>query len=61
MVPSIPMLPVDNVRTGYFDRASLETLLAHVADADVADFIRWGFITGMRKGEASRITWDMLD
>jgi integrase len=61
LVPSIPLLPVDNVREGYFTRAEVDALLAHLPDADICDFIEWGFRTGMRKGEIGRLTWDMLD
>jgi integrase len=52
---------VDNVRSGFFERAEVEALLAHVADDGLRDFIEWGFRTGMRKGEIGRLTWDMLD
>ncbi len=61
LVPHFPSLPVDNVRTGFFERADVEALLAHVADESLRDFIEWGFRTGMRKGEIARLTWDMLD
>jgi integrase len=61
LVPSIPLLPVDNVRTGYFDAAEVAALLKHVPDADVRDFIEWGFRTGMRKGEIAKLEWSMLD
>lgn len=61
LVPSIPLLPVDNVRTGFFDRAEVEALLRHLPDADVRDFVRWSFRTGMRKSEIARLTWEMLD
>jgi len=61
IVPSIPLLPVDNVRTGYLDRADVVALLAQVADADLRDFIEWGFRTGMRKGEIAKLEWSMLD
>jgi len=60
-VPTIPTLPVENTRQGFFDRAELEALLQHVRDADLRDFIAWGFRTGMRKGEIAKLTWDMLD
>jgi integrase len=52
---------VDNVREGFFERAEMEALLSHVEDADLRDFIAWGYRTGMRKGEIARLTWDMLD
>jgi integrase len=61
LVPYFPSLPVDNVRTGFFELAEVEALLAHVADPGIRDFIEWGFRTGMRKGEIARMTWEMLD
>ncbi len=60
-IPDIELLTVDNVRQGFFERAEIEALLASVPDRDVYDFIEWGFRTGMRKGEISQLTWDMLD
>jgi integrase len=61
LVPYFPSLPVDNVRSGFFERAEVETLLQHVEDDGIRDFIAWAFRTGMRKGEIARLTWDMLD
>ena len=61
LVPYFPSLPVDNVRSGFFERAEVEALLQHVEDEGIRDFIAWGFRTGMRKGEIARLTWDMLD
>jgi integrase len=61
LVPYFPSLPVDNVRSGFFERAEVAALLGRVEDADLRDFIEWGFRTGMRKGEIARLTWDMLD
>jgi integrase len=61
LVPYFPSLPVDNVRTGFFERSEVEALLAQVSDKGIRDFIEWGFRTGMRKGEISRLTWDMLE
>ena len=52
---------MDNVRSGFFERAEVEGLLQHVDDEGIRDFIAWGFRTGMRKGEIARLTWDMLD
>ncbi len=60
-VPYFPSLPVDNVRSGFFERAEIEALLQHVTDDGIRDFIAWAFRTGMRKGEIAHLTWDMLD
>jgi integrase len=60
-VPYFPSLPVDNGRSGFFERAEIEALLQHVVDDGIRDFIAWAFRAGMRKGEIARLTWDMLD
>ena len=60
-VPYFPSLPVDNVRSGFFERAEVEALLQHVTDEGLRDFIAWGYRTGTRKGEIARLTWEMLD
>ncbi len=60
-VPTVPTLPVENTRQGFFEQADIEALLAHVEDANLRDFIAWGFHTGMRKGEIAKLTWAMLD
>ena len=60
-VPAFTMLPAAPPRQGFFERAEVEALLLHVNDADLRDFIRWGWLTGMRKGEAAALTWAMLD
>jgi integrase len=59
-VPYIPLLQLDNVRTGFFEPTELERLLPHL-EADLADFAAWCYTTGMRKGEAAALTWPMLD
>ncbi len=61
LVPYFPSLPVDNIRSGFFERGQVEALLQHVEDDGIRDFIAWGFRTGMRKGEIARLTWDLLD
>jgi integrase len=60
-IPNISFFRADNVRQGFFTLAEVEALLARIPDADVRDFISWGFRTGMRKGEIARLTWEMLD
>jgi integrase len=57
-VPAIEMLRVENTREGFFDRAEIEALLPRFADANVRDFVEWGFRTGMRKGEIARLTYE---
>jgi integrase len=61
LVPHFPTLSLDNVRVGFFDRADVQALLKQVEDAGIRDMIEWAFRTGMRKGEITKLTWDMLD
>ncbi len=60
-VPFVPMLHVENARQGFLSRADFEALVAKIDDADVRDYVAWLFWTGMRFGETSHLTWDMLD
>ena len=39
LVPYFPSLPVDNVRSGFFERAEVDALLQHVADDGIRNFI----------------------
>lgn len=59
-VPAVDFLPVDNTRTGFFTPAEVAALLPHL-EADLQDFVEWGSLTGMRKGEATALSWGMLD
>jgi integrase len=61
LVPTVPMLPVENARTGFFTAAEIKALLEQLDDADVRDFIEWAFRTGMRRGEIAKLEWSMLD
>lgn len=61
LTPTVPLPRVDNARIGYFDGPEVAALLAHIPDQNLRDVIEWGFITGMRKGEAAALTWNMLD
>ncbi|MBX7185032.1 MAG: site-specific integrase [Vicinamibacteria bacterium] len=59
-VPAIDMLPVDNVRQGFFTPKEISALLPHL-EPDLRDFVEWASLTGQRKGEASALAWAMLD
>lgn len=61
MVPTISMPEVHNTRSGFFTLADVTALLKAMPDSDLRDFIEWGFRTGMRKGEISKLTWSMLE
>jgi integrase len=60
-VPYVELLPVDNVRTGFFTAGEVGALISRLESQDLRDFVEWGFLTGMRKGEAAALTWAMLD
>jgi integrase len=49
----------DNVRTDCFEPKQLEIVIANLP-ADLRDFVRFSSICGMRRGELSRLRWDML-
>jgi len=53
----------DNVRDAYVARDEFAKLYAGAAvfDADLADYLAWLYVTGMRRGEASQLTFDMVD
>jgi len=57
----VDYLPENNAREGFFERADFEVMLANVEDADLRDFIGWGFWTGMRAGEIAKLSWSMFD
>jgi|SRR5579871_6007219 len=61
-VPKIELLDEsDNVREDIFsNEAELATIISHLPE-DLRDFTRWCAAIGMRKGEASALTWAMLD
>lgn len=54
-----PHFREDNVRQGFVEDDALARLLAALPP-DHRDFIEWLATTGMRRGEAARLTWDML-
>ncbi len=74
--PVIPTLNIGetNARQGFVAGADFEALVSHlgeyrgrgkdkhyVPDADLQDFARWAFWTGMRKGEIGKLTWEAFD
>lgn len=60
-VPDFANLPGENVREGFFEKHDFDAVLSHIKDADVRDFISWGFWTGMRRGEIGKLTWAAYD
>jgi integrase len=49
-----------NVRQGFFGEAEFERLVSHLP-ADLQDFARFAYLTGMRKGEIPSLRWDYVD
>ena len=60
-VPRMPMQTEDNVRTGFFDRATFTRVLGRLPDDGLRDFAEWAFWTGMRRGEIAKATWADFD
>lgn len=60
-VPVIPALEEHNARQGFFERGEFLAVLRHLPDEDLRDFTEWAYWTGMRKGEASALTWAAFD
>lgn len=50
----------DNVRQDIFSETELATIIENLP-SDLRDFTRWCAACRMRKGEASKLTWAMLD
>jgi integrase len=63
LLPSIPkvrVLPENNTRQGFFERAELEAVVAALPD-DLRDFTRFAYLTGWRKGEIISLKWTDVD
>jgi integrase len=56
-------LPEDNVRDAYLSPGDFARLYAVIQayDADLADYVAWLYVTGMRRGEAAHLDFSMLD
>lgn len=48
-----------NARQGFLTAEQIEAVIAHLPE-DLRDFTAWCAATGMRKGEASGLTWGMV-
>jgi integrase len=49
-----------NARQGFFSEQEFTAVVSHLPE-DLKDFARFAFITGMRKGEATSLTWSDLE
>jgi integrase len=46
----------ENARQGFFEEADFERLVSFLPE-DLKDFVRFGYLTGWRKGEVARLAW----
>lgn len=54
--PTIKLLPVNNARKGFFNRADFDKVHAHLP-ADLQDYCLFAFLSAWRKSEISSLTW----
>lgn len=59
-VPLIEPLKEQNVRSGFFDSADFEAVVASLP-ADLQDFARFAYLTAWRKGEVASLCWEDVD
>lgn len=61
---SVPYFPMQsesgNTRRGFFEPEAFEAFAQHLPPA-IADVARFGYVTGWRKGEIVRLTWEQID
>lgn len=58
--PLIRHLPEQNARQGFFEDADFTAVLAALPEY-LQDFVRFGYITGWRKGEIGSLLWSDVD
>jgi integrase len=59
-MPRIRLLPENNVRKGFAEAGQVETVCKRLS-ADVADVVRFGFLTGWRRTEILELRWAQVD
>lgn len=59
-VPKIRLLPERNARQGFFEQRELEALVAELPEF-LRDVVRFGFLTGWRRGEILTLEWGDVD
>ncbi len=60
-VPTFELLPEHNIREGFVEKGAFEAILSNLKDPDVRDVVNWGFWSGMRKGEITKLPWSSFD
>jgi integrase len=50
-----------NARPGFFERSEFEKLVAELPSDLLKDIARWGYCTGMRRGETLSLAWANYD
>lgn len=58
--PHIRRLPERNARQGFFEAEEIEAVIVHLPHY-LQDFVRFGYLSGWRKGEIASLTWDDID
>jgi len=58
--PKIPMLPENNARRGFFERAELEAIVEHLPEP-LAEIARFAYASGWRRGEITGLRWENVD
>ena len=60
VVPHIPMLKENNVRTGFFEEGEYKALMAEAAE-HIRPIIAFAYVTGWRKAEILGLKWNQVD
>ncbi len=60
LAPSIPSLPENNARRGFFDRHEVESLVSHLRQP-LSDMAQFAYETGWRLGEIRGLRWEYVD
>jgi integrase len=58
--PHVRHLPERNVRSGFFEKAEFESVVAHLPEY-LRDFARFAYLTAWRKGQLASLGWADVD
>ncbi len=59
-MPRIKLLPENNVRKGFAEAKQVDAICKRLKP-DVADGVRFAFLTGWRRAEVFTLTWSQVD